>query len=388
MQVLDRVRDPVRLVGGALGMVAAHGASVGKRGHEVLLEAHAVLLDQRVRHGEDLRRGAVVLAQVDGRAGREALVEVKQEAHVGAAPGVDGLVGVADDEEVVVQALEDLHELVLGRVDVLELVDHDVLEAALPLEADVLARREHVQREEDEVVVVEAEALLLLVEVAVEEDVLDRGRLVVLGLELLEREVDEELVVVALAHALAHLEHVARTGVGHVAQRDAALLVDDGEHLVDVGVVEHEEALGVAEGAGVLLKDADAEAVEGVDVGSVVVAGEVVDALAHLVGGLVGEGHAEDVAGHDAELVDEVGEAAAERAGLAGARARDHAHVALGGGDRLALGVVEVQQRLARLVRKAAQAEALALLPHRTLLPATRREGACRGRGRTLLSHD
>ena len=225
------------------------------------------------------------------------------------------------------QALEDLHELVLGRVDVLELVDHDVLEAALPLEADVLARREHVQREEDEVVVVEAEALLLLVEVAVEEDVLDRGRLVVFGLELLEREVDEELVVVALAHALAHLEHVARTGVGHVAQRDAALLVDDGEHLVDVGVVEHEEALGVAEGAGVLLQDADAEAVEGVDVGRVVVAGEVVDALAHLVGGLVGEGHA-------------------------------------------------------------AQAEALALLPHRTLLPATRREGSGRGRGRTLLSHD
>lgn len=65
---------------------------------------------------------------------------------------------VADDEQVLVEAAKGFHEAVLKPVDVLELVDHNIFEALLPLAADLRLALEDVQRENDQVVVVEAEA--------------------------------------------------------------------------------------------------------------------------------------------------------------------------------------------------------------------------------------
>ena len=266
-------------------------------------------------------------------------------------------------------AAEHVHEAVLRLVDVLELVDHDVLEALLPLLADVLVLGEDVQRELDEVVVVEAEALLLFVEVAVEEDVLLRLRPIILLFERREWQGDELLVVVGLLHELAHLEHVARLAVRHVAQRQAALLVDLGEHVIDVGVVEHEEALRVADGMAVLLQDGDAEAVERVDVARVVVARQGVDAAAHLRRRLVGERHAEDVARQDAELLDEVGKAVRERPRLARARPRQHAHESLRRRHRLALRIVEPLEQILPIFHIAAPPDSVRIPFHSTTAP-------------------
>ena len=124
-------------------------------------------------------------------------------------------------------------------------------------------------------------------------------------------------------------------------QREAALFVYAREHGVDVRVVEDEEALRVLHGVAVLLQDGDAEAVEGADVTRVAVAGQGADALAHLGGGLVGEGHAEYAARRDAQVINEIGKAARQRPGLARARARHDADVALRRGHRLALRAVE-----------------------------------------------
>ena len=104
---------------------------------------------------------------------REALVEVKQVLHVRAAPRVDRLVRIANDEQVAVMRDERLHELVLERVHVLELVDHHVLEALLPLAPHLGMLAEDEEGKENEVVVVEREALLLVVDVAAEEDFAD-----------------------------------------------------------------------------------------------------------------------------------------------------------------------------------------------------------------------
>ena len=94
----------------------------------------------------------------------------------------------------------------------------------------------------------------------------------------------------------------------------------------------------------VLLQDGDAEAVECVDVARVIVAGQCVDAAAHLRRCLVGECHAEDVARQDAELLDEVGKAVRERQRLDRASARQHAHEALCRRHRLALRGIESLQ--------------------------------------------
>ena len=95
----------------------------------------------------------------------------------------------------------------------------------------------------------------------------------------------------------------------------------------------------------VLLEDGDTEAVEGVDIPGVVVPGELMDTLAHLIGGLVGKGDAEDVARQDAQLVDQIGKAFRKGARLARSRAGDDADKALGGRDRLPLGSVQALQK-------------------------------------------
>ena len=57
-------------------------------------------------------------------------------------------------------------------------------------------------------------------------------------------------------------------------RRQAPLLIDDLQHGVDVRVVQHQKALGILHRVAVLLEHGDAEAVEGVDVARVVVAGQ------------------------------------------------------------------------------------------------------------------
>lgn len=72
---------------------------------------------------------------------------------------------------------------------------------------------------------------------------------------------------------------------------------------------------------------------EGIDIACIVIAGELLDAVAHLVGGLIREGYAENMAGQDAEFIHEICESVRERSGLTGACACDNADVAFGAGN-------------------------------------------------------
>ena len=239
-------------------------------------------------------------------------------------------------------AAERLHQPVLQRVDVLELVDHHVFESPLPLLARRLVRVEDVQHQDNQVVVVQPEAFLLLPQVAVEDDVVGLRGGIVFGAERSRGHRHEVRVVARLGDGLADLDHVARLRECHVAQREPALFVDHPQHRVDVGVVQHQEAFRILYGVAVLLKHGDAEAVEGVDERGVVVADKPVDAAAHLRRRLVRECHAEDVGRQNAHRLHEVGEPARQGARLARAGAGDDAHVALGRLDGHALLPVEV----------------------------------------------
>ena len=284
MQPLHLARHPLRLRLLRVGKVADDLLARGLRREQVLFDAVAVFCDQRVRRRQNLRRGTVVFHHHDGLHVWKDLVEIQQILDVRAAPGVDRLVRVAHDEEVAVIAAQHLHQLILQRVDILKLVDHDVFEPLLPLEPDVLVLLENIERELDEVVVVEAEALFLLIEIAVEDDVPRRVGALVLFAQRVERHRDHVLVILRLLKELSDLDHVPCGGIGHVAQCEAALFVDDAEHRVDVGIIQHEEALRVLHRMAVLLQNGDTEAVERVDIARVVVAGQGVDTLAHLVG--------------------------------------------------------------------------------------------------------
>jgi hypothetical protein len=108
----------------------------------------------------------------------------------------------------------------------------------------------------------------------------------------------------------------SRGEVLDLAQR----LADDAELIG--GVVDREAAV-VAERAALAAQDVEAQGVEGAHGqlgGGRAIAEQVADALAHLLGGLVGEGQGGDGLGADAEI-EEVSDAIGDDAGLARASA-------------------------------------------------------------------
>ena len=91
-----------------------------------------------------------------------------------------------------------------------------------------------------------------------------------------------------------------------------------------------------------LLQYICAEAMKGVDISRVPVAGQVMDPGPHLVGRLVGEGHAQNIPGRYADLVHQIGEAMGKGPGLAAARTGDHPDIALRGRHRRKLFIIQI----------------------------------------------
>ena len=259
-------------------------------------------------------------------------------ADVGGAPGVDRLVGVADDGQAAVAGGPGAGQAVLHDVGVLELVDQDVLEALLVARGDGRLRREQFERAAEQVVEVDGGVVV-------------QGRLVVLegaGDDLLEVVAGvgadgrgaEALVLGARDGAQ---DAAGGVGAGVDAELDERAL-DDGQL---VGVVVDDEAAGHADGLAVAAQDLGADGVEGAQrhaaraevVGA---AGQQrLDAGAHLAGGLIGEGDGEDAPGRHAGLADEVGDAVGDDARLARPRPGQDEQRAGGAGDGLSLGGVE-----------------------------------------------
>ena len=99
--------------------------------HRFLPSRPVLLRDQRVRRLEDVAGGAVVLLQAEHLRGRVIPREAREILDARAAPAVDGLVVVADDERRAVLARHQQRPGVLDGVRVLELVDEHVAEALL-----------------------------------------------------------------------------------------------------------------------------------------------------------------------------------------------------------------------------------------------------------------
>ena len=343
MQCSHAFGDPSRFSLGRYGMVPDRRAERAPCCNKVLRDAHMVFRDKRIRHRKHLGHRPVVLKHHDGTRAGKALIEIKQQLHVRAAPRIDGLIRVADHEQVLVIALQHLHKLVLQRIDILELVDHDVFQPLLPFEADVGEPLEDVEREYDQVVVIEPEALPFLVKVAIEDDVMDILGLQIPFAQLRDGPFKHIQIVARVFFELLHLDHVARSRKRHVAQREAAFLIDGLQHGIDIGVVEHQEAFRVLHGMGIFLENRNAKAMERVDIAGIMIAGKATDTPSHLVGGLVGEGDTQDVARQDAKVVDQVCEPLRQRGRFPRAGTCDNAHVAFRCRNGLLLSGIELR---------------------------------------------
>jgi hypothetical protein len=120
-------------------------------GAQGLADPPAVFRDDGVGGVEHHARRAVVFLQPHQVCPRKILLELAHVADVGAAPAVDRLVVVAHRADVAVAA-QRADELVLGQVGVLELVDQQEREAALPGPQPVGPLPEQPERQQEEVV--------------------------------------------------------------------------------------------------------------------------------------------------------------------------------------------------------------------------------------------
>ncbi len=295
-------------------------------------------VDDRAGGVEHSLGGAIVLLQQVLLRHREILLEAQHIAVVGPTPAIDGLVLVADHEDIQVVRGQQLDEAVLGDVGILELVDQDVLEAPGVLFADGVVLVQQLDHPQQQVVEVDGVALAQKLVVA-----------------LVDAH-DHLFTVVARGDVLGHLQLVLGSRDGRVdAGRAIDFIVEvqlfkgalDQGFLI-VGV--HDDEVRVERQVGSLAaQNAGANGVEGTqpDVsgnGALALAAveQVFYPIFHLAGGLVGEGNGQDVVRAHAHIADQVRDALGEHARLAGAWPGQHEHLSKPGGNRLSLLFVEV----------------------------------------------
>ena len=340
--------------------VADDGLAGAGLGPQVLLAARLVALDDGVGRGEDRLGRAVVLLEKDRARVGVVLLELDDVADRGPAEGVDRLVGVTDDDELArldgvltprlaIRPADELaHELVLRVVGVLVLVDEHVPEAAPVVLGHVGEGLQDVHRRHDDVVEVERVGLAqppLVLGVDLRQGLVLVGAARLLrvlvgrdpaGVLLL---VDE--LVLEVADPVAHGPRREALGVEVEVAHD-----ERDEPLAVGGVVDGEAALH-ADLRRLAAQDAHARRVEGHDPHRLRPRpDEVLDPLAHLRGGLVGEGDREDLPRLRAAGGEQVGDAVREHPGLARARAGDDEQGAALVQDGLALGGVESRHEL------------------------------------------
>ena len=288
-----------------------------------------VVPDDAVGGVQDGRGAAVILLEADDLRVLEEALEREQVLDLGPAPPVDALVVVAHHADVAGGPHEVAQQVHLQAVGVLELVHQDVVELVAPVRPHVGVIADDLHGEDEEVVEI------------------DRVHRLLLGLVVAGHGDQQFIVLLAqgLALVLGHADagdEAARIGLlvePAAPHQDAA----DQRALLALGV-DREVPL-VAEAVDRLAEDADAERMERAQgklrPGSA--RHHAADALAHLVGGLVGEGDGQDVLGRHS-LVQHVRDPRREHAGLAGARPRQHQHRPMQGQHRLALLRVEFRQ--------------------------------------------
>ena len=282
---------------------------------EGLVLAGPVVADHGIGRVQDILGGPVVLLQADDHGVRIDLFEVQDIADVRAPEFVDGLVVVADHAEVPVFAREEADQLELGPVGVLVLVDHDIAEALLVHVQDLVVGVEEPDRQHEEVikvhcVVLAQKPLVLLVGHA---DLLFPEALPVVLLTVLQ---GGQKLVLRGGHRGQDLPLLQ---VLCIDPQVFAGLLHQG--LLVVGVVYDEGGL-IAQKVDMAAEDPHAHGVEGRDPDSLTgPAQDLVHAVPHLAGGLVGEGDRQDIPGIDLAFVDQVCDPVGDHPGLAAAGA-------------------------------------------------------------------
>ena len=135
-------------------------ARLGSIGHDRPGLIAALVTEDGVGHGHDLGGRAVVVGQLEDRDRAEELTQPVEQRGVGTVPSVDGLVGVADHTEVSCVTEQGTDQPELRGVHVLELVDGQVTVSPSHALGEALVVGQQVGCSDQQVVEVEAAALV------------------------------------------------------------------------------------------------------------------------------------------------------------------------------------------------------------------------------------
>ena len=315
----------------------AHLLAGAEVGPERLAQPSLVVGDERRRGAQDVGRGAVVALQADHPGAGEIALEAQDVADLGAAPRIDRLVVVADAAQVPVRLRQEAQPQVLGHVGVLVFIHQDVAEPALVSGEDlgvVLKQREGVQKQVAEIGGVHGLQAVLVVAIQGQHPATAGVRAF--------RVRDPVRRQAAVLPALDDAEH----GAGRQALLVDAVGLDE---LLDqpelVVLVEDGEIGRQPDGLGVGAQDARPQGMEGAHPPALHrPRQEDGDPVPHLARRPVGKRHRQHLAGPGQAADQDVGEAADQHPGLAGAGAGEHQHRSLRGLDGGPLGVVEALQ--------------------------------------------
>ena len=270
--------------------------------------------------------------------------KVQQIFAAGATPGINGLIRIPHDEKILMIGTKCIHQPVLQSVNILKFIDHDVLKPLLPFCTDGLILLKNIQRELDQVIVIQPKTFLFLIEITIKNNVYRLYRLIIFPFELLKRHRDHILVVVRSLKDLEYLDAVARLPKGHIPQAQPALIVDSLEHRINICIIQNQKTLWIAHRMAVLLQYRHAEPMKGIDIARIVVTSQLMNAAAHLIGRLVGKRYAKNIAGQDAQFLDQISKPMRQCSGLARTSTGNNPHEAFRRRDRLPLRIIQSGQ--------------------------------------------
>ena len=207
-----------------------------------------IFFNKAVGNIQNLGSASVILIHHDSLNTREVFIKIKQVSDVCTAPGIDCLIRVAYHKKIVMIRTEGFHHFILNHVYILKLINHYVFKPLLPFEADCFVCLEDIEHELEQIVIVQTEAFFLLVKVAVKNYVVGTGGGQVFLMNLVQTHADKVFVIVRLLKDFADFYHVAGVAKGHLAKGKAALLVDNLQHGIDVGIVEDEKTFRIRDG--------------------------------------------------------------------------------------------------------------------------------------------
>ena len=292
-------------------------------GEEALLLALNIVGDHRRCTREDGLGGTVIALELDHLGFGVVLLEIKDVPDVGAAPCVDGLVGISYHTEIPMPRCQKIHQIELHAIGVLELVDENVLPTLLVELENTRTLLEEFHRLQEKIAEIKG--------VGVDEhtlvDAIETGRKFIVDVVGIGRGLGgKNPGVLPLVDPPANPFGVVRLRIQSLALQR---LLDDPDA---IGIVIDHEPATAPQVTNIPAKDSYTDGMKGANGEiSTIRAEQFLDALLHFARRLVGKGDGQQAGGRDPADPDQIGDPACEYTRLPAPGAREDQQGALGG---------------------------------------------------------